>query len=520
MKKILSLLTVVLIISACEKHPFLQTSETAGKASRMKPDGNPAFNPKEEPAFTPINRTVVPGGTGAAEICAYDALTKKLFVVNNGSLGNRIDIYDFTQPAQPVAIGNISMAPYGGLVNSVAVHSGKLAAAIESTTKTNPGKVVVFSTDDYHVLANVTVGALPDMVTFSPDGAFILTANEGEPNEAYTIDPVGSLSIISVHKNYAVKTLDFSPFETKAAELKAQGFRIFGRNASFAQDIEPEYIAVAENAQKAWVTLQENNGIALIDLVTQTITDIFPLGFKDYNRPENSIDPSDQDGGIFFHPWRVKGVYMPDAIAVLPHNNVPFVFTANEGDAREYAGYNEVRRVNNNAVLLDPTSFPDVTQVKPNAKLGRLNITTSLGDSDGDGDYDELYAFGARSFSIWHGLTGQMIYDSRDFIDKEAFRQGKYPDGRSDDKGCEPEGLATGRVGNKNLLFVGLERANAVMVFDVTNPVRPQFLQWLNSGVAPEGVLFIPAAQSPTGKSLLVVSCETDGTIWVYTTAS
>jgi DNA-binding beta-propeller fold protein YncE len=460
------------------------------------------------------------GGEGAAEISAYDPMTKKLFVVNNSSGFNRIDVVDIANPNAPVILSSIPVSPFGGLVNSVAVSNGKLAAAIEATNKTSAGKLIVFATDNLSVIAERTVGALPDMVCFSPDGKLILTANEGEPNDAYTVDPEGTVSIVDVSNNYSVLTLNFASFAPRLAELKTKGLRIFGKNASFAQDIEPEYIAVAQNSKKAWVTLQENNAIAVIDLETKTIVDILPLGFKNYNTAANAIDVSDNDGGVFFNAWNIKGVYMPDGIAVLPNNNVPLVFTANEGDAREYSGYSEIRRINHASVLLDPTAFPNPLQIKNNAVLGRLNITTSLGDSDGDGDFDELYSFGGRSFSIWDGETGAQVFDSKNELDKKTFEYlpgSLYPDNRSDDKGAEPEGITTGRVGNKNLLFVGLERANAVMIYELTNPQRPEFRQWLSVGVAPEGVLFVDAANSPTGKSLLIVSSETDGLVKIFT---
>lgn len=522
MNKSLPILAGVLFLFSCSKQEFQKNSMDADAALKQKASGSNLAAKQESITFTQISSTIVPGGSAAAEISAYDPATKKLFIVNNSAGNNRIDVYNLTNPAAPVAMPFINTIVYGGFVNSLHVSNGKLAAAIEATTKTNPGKVLVFKTSDYSVLANVTVGALPDMVTFSPDGNYILTANEGEPNDAYTIDPVGSVSIISVNDNYSVTTLDFSAFASRAAELKAKGFRIFGKNASFAQDIEPEYVAVSENSKKAWVTLQENNGMALIDLNTKTIENIFPFGFKDYNAPGNTIDASDQPTAtppiVNFRNWPVKGIYLPDAIAVLPNNNVPFIFTANEGDARAYSGFNEERRLGNAAHVFDPTVFPNAALLKLPANLGRLQSTTTLGDTDGDGDYDELYSYGARSFSIWHGLTGELIFDSKDFIDKEAFRQGKYPDSRSDDKGCEPEGLAIGRVGNNNILFVGLERANAVMLFDVTNPRMPKYLQWLDAGVGPEGVLFVPASESPNGKSLLIVSSEVDGTVKIYST--
>lgn len=475
---------------------------------------------KESSTFT-LYGTIDIGETGAAEISAFDPITKRLFVVNNTVndddevLINQIEVVDFSNPASPLKLDVIDIT--GGKVNSLHVNQGRLAAAVEAETKTDNGKVIVYQTDNYSVIAEIEVGALPDMVTFSPDGKFIISANEGEPNDEYTIDPAGTISIIST-VNYSVKTLDFGGFESRAAELKAKGFRIFGKNASFAQDIEPEYVAVSANSKKAWVTLQENNGIAVIDLNSKTITDILPLGFKNYNLSGNIMDLSDKDNGVFFKPWPVKGVYMPDGIAVMANNNEPFIFTANEGDARDYSGFSEIIRVNKSDVVLDPVAFPNAATIKLDENLGKLNITTTLGDKNGDGDFDELYSFGARSFSIWNGNTGKQIFDSGNMLDKTATSEGNYDDKRSDDKGSEPEGVEIGRVGNKNLLFVGLERADGVAVYDVTNPVKPKYLQWLDCGDAPEGLLFIPANESPSGKSLLVVSSEGDGVVTVFIT--
>lgn len=284
------------------------------------------------------------GNVGAAEISTFDPSTNRLFVVNNGTV-NKIDVIDFKDPANMKVLSSISMAPYGGAVNSVAVSDGKLAAAIESTDKQANGKVAVFKTSDNSEIKVINVGALPDMITFSPDGKYILTANEGEPKDDYSVDPAGSISIISVSDNYAVNTIDFSAFVGQQAALKAKGFRVFGVGNDFVKDIEPEYITISSDSKTAWVTLQENNAIAKIDIASKTITNIFPLGFKDYNADGNEIDPSDKDNGTVLSKWNVKGIYMPDAIALMESGGIPYLFTANEGDAREYAALSEVKRV-------------------------------------------------------------------------------------------------------------------------------------------------------------------------------
>jgi hypothetical protein len=352
------------------------------------------------------------------------------------------------------------------------------------------------------------------MVTYSPDGKFILTANEGEPNANYSIDPEGTVSIISVDNNYSVTTINFAAFESQLNTLTAGGFRIAGLGKNFVKDIEPEYITVSADSKTAWVTLQENNAIAVIDLTAKAITKILPLGFKDFNIAANAIDVSDRDAAISFAPWKLFGIYMPDAITSMLYNGTTYLFTANEGDSREYTGFADVKRLS--TLTLDANAFPNGTTLKQDAQMGRLNIVTTSGDTDADGDYDALYSLGARSFSIWNGSTGALVYDSKNELDLQAKTLNVYDDARSDDKSIEPEAITLGKVGSKTLAFVGLERVDAVAIYDVTNPTAPSFVKMIKTGDAPEGVLFIPASKSPIQQSLLVVSSENDGVIKVY----
>ena len=493
LKSLLLLLSAFSIIS-CVKHDFDE------------------YPNEDASSFTEISSLQI-GGEGAAEITAYDPSTKKLFVVTNSGAFSQIDIVDLSNPAVPAPIGSIDITPYGGGVNSVSVSNGKLAAAVEGFAKTDAGKIIIFKTSDNSLVKEVIVGALPDMVTYSPDGKYILSANEGEPNDAYTIDPVGTVSIISVKDNYAVTTLDFASFAPQAAALKAKGLRIYGLNASFEKDIEPEYVTIDANSTTAWVTLQENNAIAKINIRAKKITAIFPLGFKNYNSAANAIDPSDKDNAILPGQWQVNGMYEPDGIAVYENRGIPYLFTANEGDARDYPGYSEIKRVKD--LSLDLTAFPDAT-IKQDAKLGRLNVTKTLGDTDADGDYDQLFSLGARSFSVWNGWNGERVFDSGNELEKKCIDALNYDDARSDDKGVEPEGMTIGYVGRKVIAFVGMERSDAVAIYDISNPTSPKFLKLLKCGDAPEGLTFIHASESPNQKSLLVVSSENDGVIKVY----
>lgn len=453
------------------------------------------------------------GEEGAAEISAYDANTQRLFVVDN-SVSSMIAVIDLSHPKQMKKIHSIDIASLGGGVNSVAVHNGVLAAAVEAEDKQANGLVAIFDTQNYQLLATVPVGALPDMVTFSPDGKYILSANEGEPSDFYEKDPEGSVSIIDVTNNYQTQTLGFGDFTPQQAALEDKGLRIFGPNASFSQDLEPEYISIAADSKTAWVTLQENNAIAKIDLATKTVTDIFPLGFKDYSLPENAVDFSNADETISPKNYSVKGMYQPDAVAVLEKNGQTYLMTANEGDAREYETFEEEERIKK--LTLDSQAFPQAAVLQQENNLGALKVTTTRGDANGDKSFESLYAFGARSFSVWDAHSGALVYDSANDLLQRTQSNSAYDDGRSDDKGVEPEGVTLGKIGDRDLLFVGLERADAVVVYEVSNPTQPQFLQFLKCGDAPEGLLFIPEDKSPTKRPILAVTSEGDGVISLF----
>lgn len=471
--------------------------------------------------------------SGAAEIVAHDATTQRLFVVNGA--GSVIDILNIANPSAPTLVSSISLAPYGGQANSVAVKNGIIAAAVQAVVKTDPGKVVFFDANGAF-LNSVPTGALPDMLTFTPDGTKVLTANEGEPNDAYTIDPEGSVTIVDISGGVANATATNAGLTQFNGSTLAASIRIFGPNATVAQDLEPEYIAVAPNSQTALVTLQENNAFGILNLTTGTFTSLVGLGFKNHNLPGNGLDASDRDNAINIANWQVFGMYQPDTISAVEYNGQTYYLTANEGDARAYTGLNEEARVS--ALTLDATAFPNAATLQQPANLGRLTVTNKTGDTDGDGDFDRLYVFGGRSFSVWNS-AGAQVYDSGDFFEQwtasyfplnfNAGNTNNTRDDRSDNKGPEPEGLTIGKIGDQTFAFIGMERTGGIFVYNVTVPFAPQFVSYINNrnfaattttaaagDLAPEGLLFIPAAQSPNGSNLLVTANEVSGTTTIY----
>lgn len=534
-------------------------------------------------SLTEAGRTSSRGfGVSAAEIVAYDSARDRIFTVNANT--GEIDYFSSLTSISNAPAGTLNLASLllaanvigdiaeAGAANSIAIHGDVAAVAVEAVPKTDNGWVVFINLTDLSLVRAVDAGALPDMVTFTPDGSKVLVANEGEPNEGYSVDPEGSVSVITVADG-AVTTMGFSAFnagQPRHNELDLSKMILDGFNASVAQSLEPEYIAVAADGRQAYVALQENNAIAVLDLTDNSIDRIFGLGFKNHSIPGNELDAGDRDGGMNIRTWPVMGIYMPDAIASYTFNGTTYLVTANEGDSRE----DWLVPINNQAACeasgyyfrsdkcLDEIRVKDIvsrggltlgtalTGLDDDSNLGRLKAsyhTTRImnGNSRADGTdksqaIEKVYAYGARSFSIWNTVTGEQVFDSGSAFERitaqrfgDNFNSNHEENGgedRSDDKGIEPEGIAIGTINGYTYAFIGLERMGGIMVYDISNPFAPEYVQYINNrdftqipgaaadagDLGPEGLSFVAADQSPDGKPYLLVGSEVSGTTTVY----
>lgn len=514
-------------------------------------------------------------GLSAAEIVEYHSASNRIFVVN--AISGKVDIIDGSLLAtsststEPLALNNLDKIAeldvakdvgqtFMGSVNSVSISGNLLAAAIErgdaAGNKTQANGFVAFyqlnGADTPQFISAVEVGALPDNVVFTHDGKMVLVANEGEPNSSYTLDPEGSIALIAITEGKPAATAtiigfsDFNQGGTRHSEISAD-IKINGPMASVAQDLEPEYIAVSQDNRRAFVSLQENNAIAVIDIANAKVAKILPLGLKDYGLEVNKIDASDKDDRVNLQSYTgVYGMYQPDTLATYRWNNTDFIVTANEGDSRDYAAFSEEARAGD--LILD-ANHPQFAAAKDKTQLARLKVTTSMGDDDKDSDYDKIVSFGARSFSIWTA-DGQQVFDSGSDFERitAALLGNKFNnnneenkgDSRSDDKGPEPEALALGQIGQRLYAFIGLERTSGFMIYDVTNPFDVHFIDYvvnrdfdadftintetgvvkgdatLAGDLGPEGMKFVSADKSPNGKPLLIIGNEVSGSTSVY----
>ncbi len=517
-------------------------------------------------AFHPSSKTayVINGAANRLEI--LDASTLGTTAVANPLTAHNMTGTQMAFPATTTVkvAGADTAVNIGGGPNSIAVHGDLLAIAVGASPKTDKGVVMFYNIAGYnarspHFIKAVQVGSLPDMVTFTPDGGKVVVADEGEPSDDYLTDPEGTVAIIDVTAGQPADTAtiaDFNAFDAEKATLEAAGVKFASPvTTTVSQDLEPEYVAISDDSKTAYVTLQENNAIAVVNLTTKTVTSIKPLGFKDYSLTKNALDISDKDGTAgaasvkFQTVAGLYGMYQPDTIATYISGGATYLVTANEGDARAYTGYNEEVRVKDLFGSLNPAMQTAYTAAGGDNGLGRLRVTNAMG-LNSSGLYEKLYAYGGRSFSIWDS-SGTLVFDSASMLERmtSALFGSKFNnsstenkgDSRSDDKGPEPEALAIGQVGTKTYAFVGLERMGGFFIFDITTPTAPEFVEHvmnrdlsavftiddtgaaLHTGsyatagdLAPEGMKFVSATASPTGKALLLIGNETSGTVSVY----
>jgi 2',3'-cyclic-nucleotide 2'-phosphodiesterase (5'-nucleotidase family) len=506
----------------------------------------------------------------AAEIVhAYKNL---LFVVN--AQAGAVDVLDNSNPAAPTKLYSIAGT---GVANSVAVRSDGLGAiALEDADKTAPGRLVFFDADAVSptILGEVTVGALPDMVTISDDGTYAVVANEGEPADDFSVDPEGSVGVVSLPAakaapaQDAVRTADFRAFEQDGSRTLDPGVRVFGPDVAapdqgstplaanrVSRNLEPEYAAVAGGT--AYVALQEANSFALVDLASATVTGIRPLGEKPYYFGV-TLDASDRDpeGAPTYNQssyYDLYGMYMPDGIQAYEVDGKTYLVTANEGDGRAWGDYSDTARAGDLGKdgLAPVCANSSMGEQLDDADLGRLNIATDMGLNADGTCYNSLYSFGGRGFSVWDTEGNQQFDSNADF---EAITHAANPEffnsnhsesnleGRSDDKGPEPESVAIGQVDGRTYAFVGLERVGGVMTYDITDPENATYAGYVNNrdfsvsvedeltgdeaadrallskagDLGPEGIDFIPAENSPNGRPLVVVGNEVSGTTTTF----
>jgi hypothetical protein len=512
--------------------------------------------------ITEISSIASGDGEGSAEIATYHAGSKRIFATNG--VKNTIDIFDISDVANPKKVGSVALSPYGDDVTSVAAGKDVVVAVVNVSDKfsatgvptTTNGKIVVFDTAGKVLSSPDVLGVLPDSVSFAPNGTTALVAIEAQPvcakddpataakeDADYTkaSDPVGGVTVVDL-SNPASPVLKFAGFDQfTVAEMRAKGIAVSSVVNDVAKDFEPEFAAAVDN-NYAYVTIQEANAIGKLNIQTATFESVTRAFESKVSQVARDTSDRDAGAGPRYYP-NVVGASQPDAIAGFKVGSGNYFLTANEGDAREYTCLNDDQRAS--ALKVDPRRFPDWKTLSGSAALGRAKVNPTMGDKDGDGDIDTIHLRGSNSMTMYR--NGLPIWDSAELLDKiqtaafgvaningshslssDKATMNYVGQDRSDDKGSEPEGVAVGMVGDRRIAVLGLERMTALAVFDITQPRIPVFIEWLQmlptkatpakdvKHWSPEGIVFVPADKSPSGKALIITSYELSGSLSIH----
>lgn len=471
------------------------------------------------------------GDGGVAEIVKYNKYNQTMYLVSGKTQSvhivnlNNVNSNSNTtlEATKTVTLESIGINDAGDITSVDVSPDGKeIAIAIQHKDYDKNGYIARFDANGQ--LINIhEAGIQPDMITYSPDGSLILTANEGEPRQGYeagTVDPKGSITALDTNTNQSYD-IDFTAFDSaeSRAALVADNV-IIKKDTAPSVDFEPEYITISNDSLTAYVTLQEANSIATIDLTTKQVTRVDSLGFKDYSSGDNKVDLYKKDDAInITNTDEFLGIYMPDGISSYEVDGKTYLLTANEGDSREWGDYiNEVEE-----------------------KYGESEskiVTLNTDDYDGFDDLSKKYLFGGRSFSIIDASTMTMVSDSNgEFEEITAKLLPEYFNCSNDDisfedrsgkKGPEPEDIKTMIIDGKVMAFIGLERIGGVMMYDVSDPTNPIYVDYLNlrdfsddisGSVSPEGLCTVSAKDSPTNKPMLIIANEVSGDVNVVEVA-
>ncbi|MEF2801438.1 MAG: choice-of-anchor I family protein [Acutalibacter sp.] len=506
---------------------------------------------------------------GVMEIVAYNQATEWAYAINGQSgklaaiplagltAGAHVEELTGTEiDVKALVEAEDSTFQYGDMTSvAISPDSTTLAAALQAQGSNDAGRVALFTCEEDGSLtleALVETGAQPDMVTFAGDGV-VLTADEGEPREGYgenIADPKGSVTVVDVEAQEST-VVDFSAFDSQRDQLAEDGI-VLKKGSAPSVDLEPEYIAVSGG--KAYVTLQENNAIAVLDIESQAFEGVYSAGFEDHSTTAIDLDKKDDA----YDPQTYEsllGIRMPDGIAAFTVEGTTYLVTANEGDAREWGDEDQGTFY----LSEDERDFGEEGVTSPTGAITAENSglegkVVFFKTEDFDGlDPEKDYVFGGRSFTVFQATENGLeeVFTSGD--DFEALTAQYVPeyfnasndnavlDDRSGKKGPEAESVTVGTVDGKTYAFVALERTGGVMAYDVTDPEAITFVNYVNTrdfgttvegseeyedgeldkwvtggDVAPEGLLFLDAASSPNGEPLLLAACEVSGTVAVY----
>lgn len=454
----------------------------------------------ETTSFTAVANMNVPGG-GVAEIVAATPDGNTLLYTD--AENDRVGVVDISRPSAPRQVASI---PVGGSPTSVAVsRTGARAFVAVQTTKreegeapgVTPGKLVVINIAARAAVNSVEIGNGPDSVAATRiDGVDVaVIAIENEP--LVVEDGVVTDDELPGHPGDVsgpgfVQVVAFEPGGPRVVDLPVAGRRDLPPGLLFPDDPQPEFVSI--RGEQAAVTLQENNGVALID-VREAVEG---RGSKGNGPKGNNGDKGNGKGP------RDKGHKTPNPPKV--DKAITKIFELGRAADRpadllddEAIDFSQTYPAD-----VDPAENDDPGVRTPDAIAWSDDGSVLYTADEGEGAYS-----GGRGWSAWDARTGAPVWEET-MLEQIAARFGQYPDSRSDAKGIEVEGLATTVIDGRPYALVGSERGSFLAVYDISDPREPVFRQLLPTGIEPEGITAVP------NRDLLITSAESTGNLTIF----
>ncbi|MFZ3152327.1 choice-of-anchor I domain-containing protein [Pseudomonas sp.] len=421
------------------------------------------------------------GFAAGTEIVSAQASSLRVIVSNSAE--GLVDVLqlDPAKGLKRIARHNLLAAGTGEITSAIFHPSEDLfAVCIRNSDGLKNGRVELRAAADGKLLNTVEIGIWPDSLAFSPKGDFIVVANEGE---GYVRDGEGfrsgdgSISLIDLRGGVAAATHSLITLpDLKGVEgaTQAEHKRLLERMidgeelkvpfGTSPEHIEPEYVTFSPDGARAYVSLQENNAIAVIDVLQGKLDKVFGVGSV-----RHAADIVDD--GQYQPTAELFALREPDALAVSADGR--YLISADEGD-----------------------TDPKIAKTKAGLPSG-----------------------GGRTLSVFDAISGKLLGDTGNQLDARAAQAGVYPDARSPNKGSEPEGVVSFDAFGKRLAVATLERADSLALIDLDAPEQPKVLQVVGAGegagsgkLAPEGLAHI----EHNGRHFLVTGLEKSGNVALF----
>lgn len=327
-------------------------------------------------------------------------------------------------------------------------------------------------------LGTLDMGGEPTSVAVRGDYALV-----GVNTSASFTSPSGNLTVVDIASRTIVTTIDLGGQPDSVAVSPDKAYGAIAIENERDEDVDDGQIDLNPQAPAGYLVVADIGDADPANWTTQNV-DVTGLAAVAPTDPEPEYVDINSDN---------------IAVVTLQENNHLILVDLATATVTDHFGAGDV-----NLDQVDTAEEDIISQTESLANVPREPDGVTWIDNDhfvtaDEGDMNG----GSRGFTVFNA-SGDVAYSSGNQLEHLTARLGHYPEGRSGNKGNEPENAEFGQYGDNPLLFVNSERSSLVAVYDVSNPQAPELLQVLPAAAGPEGVKAIPS------RNLLVVASEED----------